>query len=112
MTRREIRYRQLFSKQRSDGSLVDFRKFSDVSMVEFATLIRQEGSSELRAGVTVATDVTSDVKFQRFEQATRLLLDGTYFSEDIDVCVAAVQQLYAENTGILFLISSAFLFSA
>ena len=72
-------------------------------MVEFAALIQQEASAQLREGVSVATDVTSEVQFQRFEKAERLLLEGTYFSEDIGVCVAAVQELYAENTGIIFL---------
>ena len=74
-------------------------------MQEFAALIQRMGTTELREGVSVATDVTSEVQFQRFEKATRLLLEGTYFSEDIDVCVAAVQELYAENTGTIFLLS-------
>ena len=87
----------------SDGSFVDFRKYSDVSMEEFAALIQRLGTAELQAGVSVATDVTSEVQFQRFEKATRLLLEGTYFSEDIDVCVAAVQELYADNAGNIFL---------
>ena len=109
-THRETRYRQLFAKQLGDGSFVDFRKVSDLSMEEFEALIERIGSLELREGVSVATDVSSEVNFQRLEKATSLLLEGTYFSEDIDVCVEAVQELYAENAGIIsiHIISSIF----
>ena len=88
-----------------EGSFVDFRKSSDVSMEDFAALIQRVGTTQLREDVSVATDITSEVQFQRFEKATRLLLEGTYFSEDIGVCVAAVQELYAENAGTIFLLS-------
>ena len=99
---RETRYRQLFAKELRDGSFVDFRKVPDLSMAEFEALIERYGNLELREGVSVATDITSEVNFQRLEKATSLLLEGTYFSEDIDVCVEVVQEIYAENAGIIF----------
>ena len=74
-------------------------------MEDFVALIQRVGTTKLQEGVSIATDVTSEVQFQRFEKATILLLEGTYFSEDIDVCVAAVQELYTDNAGSLFLLS-------
>ena len=104
---RETRYRQLFAKQTSNGYL-DFRAFSDVSMEDFADLIERQGSSDLKAAVTIATDITSEVSFKRFVKATTVNLEGTYYSEDIDVVIETVKDIYAGFEGKISKISTPF----
>ena len=91
--------RQLFSKEKSDGTFVDFRKHPDLPMDKLGALI--EASAELKPRVKVAADVnlTAGVSFKRFDKATSLKLNEKVYGDDIETCVEKVKEIYASKTG-------------